>query len=125
METDRPSVDVAINRLLASQGYSVRRQPDEHAGGKWLSRYASALGGNATLEIDVNYMARQPLFGTARMESRPLGEMRASDVLVLDLQEIVAGKLGRSLIRAISSMRAVFCRSKGSTGAGSKPPCWP
>ena len=38
-------------------------------------------------------MARQPLFGTARMESRPLGEMRASDVLVLDLQEIVAGKL--------------------------------
>ena len=93
METERPSVDVAINRLLASQGYSVRRQPDEHAGGKWLSRYASALGGNATLEIDVNYMARQPLFGTARMESRPLGEMRASDVLVLDLQEIVAGKL--------------------------------
>ena len=63
METERPSVDVAINRLLASQGYSVRRQPDEHAGGKWLSRYASALGGNATLEIDVNYMARQPLFG--------------------------------------------------------------
>ena len=49
METERPSVDAAINRLLASQGYSVRRQPDEHAGGKWLSRYASALGGNATL----------------------------------------------------------------------------
>ena len=28
-----------------------------------------------------------------RMESRPLGEMRATNVLVLDLQEIVAGKL--------------------------------
>jgi hypothetical protein len=50
METERPTVDAALNRLLASQGYSVRRQPDEHAGGKWLSRYASALGGNATLE---------------------------------------------------------------------------
>ena len=34
----------------------------------------------------------------------------------------------RSLIdmpRAIYSMRAVFCRSRGSTGAGSKQPCWP
>jgi len=93
METERPTVDAAINRLLASQGYSVRRQPDEHAGGKWLARYASALGGNATLELDVNYMARQPLFGAARMESVPLSDMRARDVLVLDLHEIVAGKL--------------------------------
>ena len=41
----------------------------------------------------MNYMARQPLFGMARMESLPLGDMRASDVLVLDLHEIVAGKL--------------------------------
>jgi predicted nucleotidyltransferase component of viral defense system len=93
METERPTVDAALNRLLTSQGYAVRRQPDEHAGGKWLSRYSSALGGNATLELDVNYMARQPLFGAARMESVPLSDMRASDVLVLDLHEIVAGKL--------------------------------
>ena len=57
----------------------MRRRPDEHAGGKWLARYASALGGNATLELDVNYMARQPLFGMARMGSLPLGGMRASD----------------------------------------------
>ena len=93
METERPTVDAALDRLLASQGYGVRRRPDEHAGGKWLARYASALGGNATLELDMNYMARQPLFGMARMESLPLGDVRASDVLVLDLHEIVAGKL--------------------------------
>ena len=93
MEIERPTVDAALDRLLASQGYDVRRKPDEHAGGKWLVRYGSALGGNATLELDVNYMARQPLFGMARMESLPLGDMRASDVLVLDLHEIVAGKL--------------------------------
>jgi len=93
MEAERPTVDAALNRLLASQGYSIRRQPDEHAGGKWLSRYASALGGNATLELDVNYMARQPLFGAARMDSSVLGDIRARNILVLDLHEIVAGKL--------------------------------
>ncbi len=93
METDRPDVDAALDRLLASRGYGIRRMPHEHAGGKWLMRYNSALGGSATLEVDVNFMARQPLFGTVRMESLPVGVKRAKDVLVLDLHEIVAGKL--------------------------------
>ena len=93
MEAERPDVDAALDRLLASQGYGIRRRPDEHAGGKWLARYTSVLGGNATLEVDINYMARQPLFSMARMESLPLEGIRAKDVLVLDLHEIVAGKL--------------------------------
>ena len=93
MEAERPEVETALNRLLSSQGYTVRRRPDEHAGGKWLTRFASSLGGNATLELDINYMARQPLFGVARVSSVALGDMSASDVLVLDLQEIIAGKL--------------------------------
>jgi len=80
MEAERPEVEAALNRLLASQGYVVRRQPDEHAGGKWLLRFASALGGNATLELDVNNMARQPLFGATRMPSTALGDVRAERV---------------------------------------------
>ncbi len=93
METERPVVDAALNRLLSFQGYAVLRKPNEHAGGKWLARYASALGGNATLEVDLNYMARQPLFGMTRMKSLPLGNTQAKNVLVLNLHEIVAGKL--------------------------------
>ena len=93
MVRERQDVDAAINRLLASQGYSIRRQPDEHAGGKWLSRFNSALGGNATLEVDINYMDRLPLFGVARMESRNLGGIQARSILVLDIHEIVAGKI--------------------------------
>jgi predicted nucleotidyltransferase component of viral defense system len=93
MEIDRPLVDAALNRLLAAQGYAVRRQPDEHAGGKWVARFASALGGGASLEVDINYMSRQPLFGWSRMASIDLGGTHASDVPVLDLHEIVAGKL--------------------------------
>ncbi len=93
MEAERLEVEAALNRLLASQGYTVRHRPDEHAGGKWLTRFASSLGGNATLEHDINYMARQPLFGVARVSSVALGDMSARDVLVLDLQEIIAGKL--------------------------------
>lgn len=93
MKAERPKVEAALTRLLAAQGYAVRRRPDEHAGGKWIVRFASALGGNGALELDVNYMARQPLFDAARMSSVALGDMRASDVLALDLHEVVAGKL--------------------------------
>ena len=93
MKAERNKVEDALNRLLEFQGYTVRRQPGDHAGGKWIMRFASALGQNATLEVDLNYMARQPLFGTRRMSSVTFGGMRANDVLVLDIHEIVAGKL--------------------------------
>ncbi|MDE0047690.1 MAG: nucleotidyl transferase AbiEii/AbiGii toxin family protein, partial [bacterium] len=93
MEAERPDVNAALDRLLASRGYGIRRRPEGHAGGKWLARYSSALGGNVTLEVDVNHMARQPLFGMARMDSPPLNGIQARSVLVLDLHEIVAGKL--------------------------------
>jgi hypothetical protein len=38
METERPVIDAALNRLLTAMGYAIRRQPDEHAGGKWIGR---------------------------------------------------------------------------------------
>ena len=93
MERERTDVDAAIRRLLASQGYDHRFHSREHAGGKWLSRLESALGGSATLELDVNYMTRQPLFGATRMASRAIGDFQVNEVLVLDLHEIVAGKI--------------------------------
>lgn len=112
MEGERPDVDAALARLLVSQGYSVRRRPDEHAGGKWLSRYTSALGGNATLELDVNYMAREPLFGAERMESRNIGGIQVNGILILNLHEIVAGKIvaliDRSAARDLFDARRIL-----------------
>ena len=82
---DRSPVRLARLRCLPP-AYRARRS-------KWLARYASALGGNASLELDLNYMARQPLFGAVRMESRILGRVGTGRVLVLDLHEILAGKI--------------------------------
>jgi predicted nucleotidyltransferase component of viral defense system len=93
MEADRPLVDEALLRLLEAQGYQVRRQPPGHAGGKWVARYGSALGGGASIEVDLNYMARGPLFGVQTMTSTPLGGVSATGISVLDLHEVVAGKL--------------------------------
>jgi hypothetical protein len=60
MDADRPGLEDRIERLMESKGYAARREPSEHAGGKWIYRYASALGGAGTIEIDINYLYRDP-----------------------------------------------------------------
>ena len=112
MEADRPLVDEALLRLLEAQGYQVRRQPPGHAGGKWVARYSSALGGGASIEVDLNYMARGPLFGFQMMSSTPLGGVAATGIPVLDLHEVVAGKLvalaDRSAARDLFDARRIL-----------------
>ena len=112
MLADRPQIEAALQRIPAAQGYRVRRLPEEHAGGKWIASYLSALGGGATLEVDLNYMMRQPLFGTVRMNSVKFGTATAKDVLVVDLHEIIAGKLvallDRRAARDLFDARRIF-----------------
>ncbi len=112
MLAERPALEAALGRILAAQGYRVRRQPDEHAGGKWLAVHPSALGGNGTIEVDINFMMRQPLFGATHMNSVQLGDARAKDVLVIDLHEIIAGKLvallDRRAARDLFDARRIF-----------------
>jgi predicted nucleotidyltransferase component of viral defense system len=93
MEADRPVVQAALLALLAAQGYQVTRQPEDHAGGKWVARYGSALGGGTSIEVDLNYMSREPLFGVHATASRSLGGIVATDIPVIDVHEVVAGKL--------------------------------
>jgi len=93
MDADRPGLEDRIERLMESKGYAARRGPSEHAGGKWVYRYATALGGAGTIEIDINYLFRGPLYGVDRMSSVPIGSYRATNVPVLDIHEIVAGKM--------------------------------
>jgi hypothetical protein len=93
MDADRPGLEDRIERLMESKGYAARREPSEHAGGKWIYRYASALGGAGTIEIDINYLFRGPLYGVDHMSSAPIGMYRATNVPVLDIHEIVAGKM--------------------------------
>lgn len=93
MLADRPQVEAALAQILVAQGYKLRRQPVGHGGGKWAARYGSALGGNASLEVDLNFMAREPLFGAGMLSSAALGDRAPSQAVVIDVHEVVAGKL--------------------------------
>lgn len=61
MIKERPLINDAIEKILTQNQFERQRNPSNHAGFKMVWRYPSALGQNGNLEIDLNYMYRQPL----------------------------------------------------------------
>src|SRR5450759_497214 len=82
---------------------TVKRIPTEHAGGKWRLSFIAAAGGTGTLELDVNYMLRSPLWPTeVRSPSALPGVPTPSKFPILDPHELAAGKLAALLARGAS-----------------------
>jgi len=96
--------DAGQNERLDAQlpKLAVKRAPTEHAGGKWRLSYTTALGRPGSLEVDVNFMLRTPLWPAAPRDSRPIGGQTAARVLVLDEHELAAGKLAALVARSAS-----------------------
>jgi hypothetical protein len=99
MIDDRPKIEQAIQAVFKREGFSVRRMPDEHAGGKWSLRYKRASGQGGNIEVDVNFMYRVPLWPVAIMNSHRLGAWQATGIPVVGISELSAGKLAALLSR--------------------------
>src|SRR5690606_32426169 len=93
MLADKPKVEQAIQAVCAREGLTVKRMPDEHAGGKWRLSYTNTDGASDKLEVDLNYMLRTPLWPVATRDAKPLGTAMASGIAVVELHELAAGKL--------------------------------
>ncbi|NOQ67630.1 MAG: nucleotidyl transferase AbiEii/AbiGii toxin family protein [Desulfobacterales bacterium] len=102
MMQERPHVEEAIQAVCSRENFNVRRQPEEHAGGKWSLRYESGLDQGGNLEVDLNFMFREPLWPAVKMDSRPIGSYQIKAVPVLDINELAAGKLAALLSRQAS-----------------------
>ena len=103
---ERPRIEQALQQVTGRMGLTIKRAPTKHAGGKWRLSYATALGRQGSIEVDVNFMLRTPLWPVAPRDSHPVGGERATQVLVLDEHELAAGKL--SALVARSASRDVF-----------------
>ncbi len=103
---ERPRLEEAIQAVCGREGLTVRRVPAQHAGGKWRLSFASALLPSGNLELDVNYLLRTPLWAVHVQDSRRIGDFQATQVPVLDVHELAAGKLAALLSRGAS--RDVF-----------------
>lgn len=99
MTANRPGVEQAIQAVCSREDFAVARIPEEHAGGKWRLRYASAYGQDANLELDVNYMFRLPMWPVVAKGSHAVGPYRATGIPIVDIHELAAGKLAALLSR--------------------------
>jgi predicted nucleotidyltransferase component of viral defense system len=99
MIAERPKIEYAIKAVCSREGLSVRRVPAEHAGGKWMLRYESALGLGGNLQVDLNFMFRIPLWPVTTLKSHPVGSYEVKGIEVLDIHELAAGKLVALLSR--------------------------
>lgn len=102
MLQDRPRIEEAVQAVCSREGFTVRRQPSDHAGGKWSLRYESGLGQGGNLEVDLNFMFRESLFPIDALDSRSIGSYRAEAIPVLDIHELAAGKFVALLSRQAS-----------------------
>ncbi len=99
MLKDRPKIEQAAQAVFSREGFIVKRVPDEHAGGKWRLNYRSFTGRSGNLEVDLNFMYRQPLWDILPGNSSPFGDFHAKNIPVLDRHELAAGKLAALLSR--------------------------
>lgn len=101
MLQERPVVNDAINQILLQGQFELDRNPTHHAGGKTAWRYSSVLGQKGNLEIDLNYMYRQPLWSIKMLTPKIMTEKKI-EVPVLDIHELAAGKLSALFSRTAS-----------------------
>lgn len=99
MLEERPRIEKAVQDVFRREDFAVRRMPEEHAGGKWSLRYQSASGLSGNLDVDINFMYRVPLWPVTSLDSRLLGSWRVTDIPVIDIHELAAGKLSALVAR--------------------------
>lgn len=95
----KPKIEQAMQAVFSREGFTIRQIPQEHAGGKWQLQYQSATGQTSNLQVDINFMFRVPLWPVVRMDSKTLGQWQSKDIPVVDIHELVAGKLAALLSR--------------------------
>ncbi len=93
MMRQRPEIEKAMLAVFNREEFKVRLIPVQHAGGKWRLQYKSFNGSLQSLEVDINFMLRQPLWDIAVSDSRKLGQFQAVNIPLVDKRELYSGKL--------------------------------
>ena len=99
MQDERPGLESAVETVFRREDLVVGRTRRGRAGGSWALRYPSAGGQYGRLDVDINFMYRVPLWPITTSNSTTLGRWRAVAIPIVDLHELVAGKLVALLAR--------------------------
>lgn len=101
MLEEKPMIMDAIQQIMLQNQFERHRAPMMHAGGKMVWFYPSLLGQRGSIEIDINFMYRQPLFPIL-LKSPNIQKYKQLQGPVLDIHELAAGKLSALFDRRVS-----------------------
>lgn len=96
MKQERVEVERILVALAERVGLTNKRIPTKHAGGKWRFTYPSLLQARnivSNLEVDLAYLYRIPLWPVVKRDSATIGNYQAKDISMLDIHELISGKL--------------------------------
>lgn len=103
MRAERPEVERAIETVARGQGYVVQRSAEEHAGRKFYLGYTNAGSSRDRIEVDINYLFRQPLLQPNPIPMWQPGDLERPVAVVVAFEELAAGKLCAFLERGGTS----------------------
>lgn len=100
VNTERDYLEQQLELLYSLKKMSIKRNIPSHAGGKYEIRYDSVLNeGKGSIEVDLNYMYRIPLFPLQEIRSSDLGGIQTTPIKIVSFEEAAAGKLAALLNR--------------------------
>lgn len=105
MIKEREEINYIVFKIFQQNNYELYRNPSHHAGGKSVWRYSNAFGTKGNLELDINYLYRQPILPITYLKPSKLFALDF-ECPTLDIHELTAGKLSALFSRNAS--RDVF-----------------
>ncbi len=99
MLSEKAIIEQTLEALIARLGYSVRRIQPGHKSTQWFLKYPSVVNYTGSLQIDLNYMNRVPLWDTQKCASHAIGEHIISDIRLMNTYDILGSKIAALLDR--------------------------
>lgn len=82
-----------LKKLLENDGYQVRKPRLSHALVSMEIDYIGRINQSNHIKLDINFMYRVCLWDPIPMNSFPLSSIQVIDFKILDIHELIAGKL--------------------------------
>ncbi len=101
MEAERPALESALAAIGRGQQYHVQWSRVTHAGRKAFFHQGGNNQRTARVEVDLNYLHRQPLLPLIRRQMWHPDGRSSRDILLMSSEEICAGKICAFLERGL------------------------
>jgi hypothetical protein len=93
MREKRENVEKSITDVCIREGFQISNKKADYANTTWKLTYQRVSGGRDTIKIDLNFLMRVPILPVIEKALPVFGIYNFGSFWLLDLHEVMAGKL--------------------------------